>query len=58
MKTLLLFAAGGVLFLASCTERRKDTPPVPNGDTVEVVIPSDSPVAQIDTITLNQEIQL
>lgn len=58
MKTLLLIAAGGVLFLASCTERRKDTPPLPNGDTVEVVIPADSPVAEVDTLPLNKEIQL
>lgn len=42
MKNLVFMAIGLSVLLASCTERRKDTPPVPNGDTVEVIIPVDT----------------
>lgn len=42
MKKLLLMAAFSALVLAACTERRKDVPPVPNGDTVEVVVSPDT----------------
>ena len=38
-KFLFIFAISFSVLLSSCTERRRDTPPEPDGDTVEVVLP-------------------
>ena len=33
-----MFGAGALMLLAACTERRTASDPVPDGDTIEVVI--------------------
>lgn len=45
MKYILTISATAVLLLASCTARRTASAPVPDGDTIDVVIPeSDYPM--------------